>query len=453
MKLALVLFASAAASLQSQTFESDAAQLWEAARIHSPEIRMAQSERRAAEARAVQNQLLLRANPELEMALLRGSSETGAVLDPELSGPLTRERQGVSGYELGFSQEIETGGQRAIRLQTAEAEMRLFRAREEARMREVRSGLRSSLLRVAALDRLRAGLDRQAISLRQIASAYRAAGMRDSRFGTYTLQAIESDLALLDVERNGVLNDFSSAQTHLFQLCGKKIALNAGSYGEEIDSMLPPAPALEVLLEAARTDSPHLLEARQMIVLSRDETELAGRSIYPSVTLFAGIGVERKGRDSVAALPPITSGPQGEFERRVRFGIRLPVPLFDRGQGRSRESREGEVQAQIRGDRLEAELLSSIESHVSRYQTGRQSLARLKVQIAQAPFVTARLDAAFLGGRLSYAEFWSERSRWMEMERSYYDILQHTMESRMSIEILTGVDFQSLTGASAGDKK
>lgn len=445
MKSALFLFLTTAVSLAAQpSVESDAAELWEIARIHSPEIRLAQSERRAAEARLTQNSILLRANPEVEIGILRGRSETGAVLDHELSGPLMRERSPVTGYELALSQEIETGGQNGLRKQIADADMLLYAAREKARMREVRFGLKFSLLRVAALEKTRVTLDQQFASLRQISGAYRAGGMRDSRFGAYTLQAIESDLALLDVARNGVVSDRVSAEAELFRMCGQRKPLNVSSYSANLESILPPAPTLEMVLSAALNDSPYLLESRQLLNRSRDETTLAGRSIYPAVTIFGGVGVERKGStDPVLAVPPLTSGPQGEYEQRVRFGVRFPIPLFDRGQGRTEESKEGETQAQIRHDVLESQLLSRIETHLSRYETGRQNLARLKGQIAQAPGVYARLDGAFLGGRLSYAEYWSERSRWMEMERTYYEMLEHTMESRMTVEILSGVDFSS----------
>jgi len=445
MKYALVIYLGASLPMYAgPSVESDAAALWEIARVHSPEIRIAQSQRRAAEARLSQNRILLRSNPELEVGILRGRSETGAVLDHELSGPLTRERQNVNGYELAISQEIETGGQSGLRRQIADADVLLFTAREHARTREVRFGLRFALLRVAALGRMRATLDGQFASLRQVSAAYRAGGLRDSRFGTYSLQAIESDIALLDVARNGVANDRVAAEAELFQMCGQKMPLNVSSYDRRLESILPPPPSLEALLVSARTDSPYLLEAKSLVSRSRDESTLAGRSIFPAVTVFGGFGVERKGTtDPVFAVPPITSGPQGESEKRIRFGVRFPIPIFDRGQGRAEESKEGETQAQINHDLLESQLLSRVETHVSRYSAGRQNLERLKGQILQAPGVYVRLDTAFLGGRLSYSEYWAERSRWMEMERAYYDILEHTMESRMTVEILTGVDFTS----------
>jgi outer membrane protein TolC len=429
---------------QAGSLESDAAALWELAKVHGPEILLAQSERRAAEARLTQKRVLIPSNPEVEIGILRGRSETGVVLDHESSGPLTRERQSVRGYELSLSQEIETGGQAGLRTQIADADTLLFAAREQARRREVRFGLRFALLRVATLERLSETLSAQFASLRHVANLYRAGGLRDSRYGTYTPQAMESDLALIDVARNGVQNDRITAEAALFQMCGQRVSLNVSNYDARLESILPPAPALESLLAAARADSPYILEARQLVIRGRDESTLAGRSIFPAVTVFGGFGVERKGSiDPVLAVPPITSGPQGEYEKRIRFGVRLPIPLFERGQGRTEESKEGETQAQIKQHVLESQLLSRIETHVSRYETGRRNLERLQGMIAQAPGVYARLDTAFLGGRLSYSEYWGERSRWMEMERTYYDILEHAMESRMTVEILSGVDFKS----------
>ncbi|HMY44591.1 MAG TPA: hypothetical protein PKX74_03900, partial [Leptospiraceae bacterium] len=80
-------------------------------------------------------------------------------------------------------------------------------------------------------------------------------------------------------------------------------------------------------------------------------------------------------------------------------------------------------------------------SLLSRYAQARANLKGISLQVAKRTAIYLRLDQAFLTGRMNYSEYWSERSKWMTMERELNHALLDAIEARSGIEILSGIDF------------
>ncbi|MBL8019398.1 MAG: TolC family protein [Leptospirales bacterium] len=414
--------------------------LWEIARTQNPSLRTMDAEILAAKARATRSQILFPSNPELELSTRRGTLRTGVVLDPGFEGPLQKERQKTTGYEVGISQEFEVAGQRGLRMESSSIELESLISRKNAHLREVYFGIRRELLTLDVQSRLIKVLDDQIASVSQLEWQFRMNGVRDTKLGVYVFDAIQADLALLRVERSNATQDRQVSIGNLKGLVGTPVtASDFGSFAE-LD-LLPQSPDEGQVLQTLSPENPFFKENLALAKKAGVEIELARRSIYPNVTAFIGAGVDRRGNGTALAFPPISSGPQSESERFIRAGVRIPIPVFNRGQGLEDGARAelAKVTTNVEVTRLQMEI--RVRSLLSRYTQARANLDNISQQVAKRTTIYWRLDQAFLSGRMSYSEYWTERSKWMTMERDLNRALLDAIEARSGVEILSGIDF------------
>lgn len=415
--------------------------LWGIARIQNPTLRTIDADIVAARARVSRSQVLLESNPELELSTHRGSLRTGAVIDPGLEGPLQKERQRTTGYELGVSQEFEVAGQRGLRIESTSAQLDSLFSRRLALSREVYFGIRRELLTLTVQSRLIKILDDQILSVAQLEKQFRDYGIRDTRLGVYALDAIQADLTLLRLERSAAEQGRQESIGNLIGLVGNP-EMGRNAIGNFTDAELfPQSPDETLILKTVSMENPFLKESLALARKAEVDIELARRNIYPNVTGFISIGTDQRGNGTAIALPPLSSGPQSERERFVRAGVRIPIPVFNRGQGLEDGARAelSRIKTTAEATRLQMEIRA--RSLLSRYAKARANLEAILPQVAKRTFIYARLDQAFLTGRMSYSDYWTERSKWMTMERDLGRAQLDAIEARSSVEILSGIDF------------
>ena len=273
------------------------------ARAHNPELRIARQRVEAATGVAIQARLW--SNPELEFYTQDMPVE---------SGGLSRSENYV-----GLSQTVPFPGKKRLAHQAARSGMRAseldFHNDEIALMRDVTV----AFYRVLAADRrweLSAELVRLgealATSARERVDAGEASAQEELR-AEVELEATRTTLDGLEAERE-------QARQLLAENLGRPDLQNARLVGALADA---PSPALLEHLDTQR-----LLEhpRREAAVANADraEAELQRERLepFPDVTLGAAAG---------------RNGDSGEG--LMEFRISLPLPLIDRGQGRTREAR------------------------------------------------------------------------------------------------------------------
>lgn len=436
-----ILFAIVFACVLNAEPQADHLRLWEIARLKNPILRVMDADILAARARMNRSQVLFQSNPELELSTQRGTLRTGVVIDPGLEGPLQKEKQRTTGYEVGISQEFEVAGQRGLRIESTSAELESLVWRRQAHLRELYFGIRKELLTLSVQSRLIKVLDDQITSVSRVEQQFRNNGVRDTRLGLYALDAIQADLALLRLERTAVEQDAQVSIGNLRGLVGNSEIVRPNGNFTDAD-LFPHSPDEALILQKTlSTENPILKENLALATKAKVDVELARRSIYPNVTAFLSAGQERRGNGLAIALPPISSGPQSESERFVRAGIRIPIPVFNRGQGLEAGARAELTRITSTADAARLQMEIRGRSLLSRYAQARANLKGISLQVAKRTAIYLRLDQAFLTGRMNYSEYWSERSKWMTMERELNHALLDAIEARSGIEILSGIDF------------
>ncbi len=372
-------------------------------------------------------------NPELEVSAVNLTRRQSEVLLPDQPYVFRNRASAGPGWEAGIRQEIETGGQRGIRVNIKDMDVREQERLLARRRIELGAELNRHFFGYHAEGEMQHHLE--AIYRRvQNAMARLGPGYRDPRLGVYVQGAMRSNLLHMEAARERATLEKNTHLNWLRAACGGDVTFvdDPKTLTRLLDaSRLPP---LEDLVERARNDSPVLALGRIAVERSRAEAALAGREISPSLTLFAYVGEDRTGR-----FAAVDASGDSESNRYVRAGLSFPLPLWNRNQGErvAARAREGGALASLaaRERSLERELRLEYE-----FFTREASLSlRLAQAVERAESAEGVLIDALLSGRLSFLEFWTEHDRHHELLLEYIATTKAALEARGRLESLTGV--------------
>lgn len=267
------------------------------------------------------------AQPGLQAAALEvaaseaAAGQAGSLPNPELGWLREGRDAGARTTTVQLSQPIELGGKRRARVALARGEVALARSELAARRREVRADV------IAAWHAVLAGQEqqRQAQALNGLARrSVEVAARRVAAGKVSPIDETRARLAAVDAATELARADaeLAVARTRLGALVGRPAAalVLAPQHDETLHEAphegLPAVPPLEALL--ARSGEPG--------TVGRARSQLAAQE--------AQAGVERAARIPDLTL---TVGSQRDDQvgrRQAVFGVSVPLPLFNRNQGR-----------------------------------------------------------------------------------------------------------------------
>jgi cobalt-zinc-cadmium efflux system outer membrane protein len=387
-----------------------------AAQAQAPEITLSEALRRAAEqhpdirlaqaeVRIVQGQLrqarTLTYNPEVSASI--GSTE----------GPDTS----LTSYEIELSQRFEIGGKRGAR--TAAARWRVEAA--EARLARTRELVAAQVVRaftLAALSRARIATTREA---EQVAAQLKAAATERLALGAGTQLELNVATAAIGRDRRSRLEAERTYASALFELAAA-VGLPAR---ETVIPAGEPPPTPEV--EQSEEELVKLaVQRRTDLTAARAERAAAAADLRFARALFwpdPAIGVSAD-RDDL---------------RTVRFGVSLPLPLWNRGQGERAAARaaveaadltQASVQRQI-----EFEVRDAYQSYLRARQAesgfDRETVNRLAENITLA-------SESFRSGKIGLLVFSTVRRDLVDARLAYLDALADVAERRYALQLAIG---------------
>ncbi|MBL8019388.1 MAG: TolC family protein [Leptospirales bacterium] len=418
----------------------------------SPEIRKARALVLLARGEFAQKDRWISANPEISVSATRGTRATsaevsvspGAALRDEQpidvspnisSGP---QQQPINGYEVELSQELDVAGKGKLHKQIARLEIEKAEAQLFLTRLQVRGEVRTQLATLIMATALAADLERQLNHLRLIKQRM-GPGFADQRLGTYVGVVFQNELARADIELRNLLLTKTNARQTLNQMLGKatgNVCEVRSATGMTIS--MPGLPEEDELVAQARSLSPRL----RFVSLNTQQSELGSNladvAVIPDPTFFLGLGQHSIGARSLA---PSIAGPSSEKERTFRFGIRIPIPVFDRKQGAADIARANRESTSADREAIERTLEASIAALRNRYI----ALSDIVVQLAklQNPFPSPEsLDAPFLTGRVPYSDWFEQYRRAIEIKKQYLDTRLEAARTLGEVEITTGKEIE-----------
>jgi cobalt-zinc-cadmium efflux system outer membrane protein len=167
---------------------------------------------------------------------------------------------------------------------------------------------------------------------------------------------------------------------------------------------LPPLPPLASLLETTRTARPDLVAARNRMHSANAQTQVARRSVFQGVVLYAGAGLGANycdpGNVACAGMPNV-----GSREVDVTVGMTVPIPVIDRGQGTVPAAEARAVSSARVADALALAAEQRVTAIYRSLVRRREILMEYRdTGVTRTAQMRSQAEAGYLGGRLSVLE-------------------------------------------------
>lgn len=279
------------------------------------------------------------ANPSLRAAALEVAAASGLrrqsalFPNPEISFVREGTERGMRTQTVQLSQVLELGGKRAARIRLADSEQQLAAGSLDAAKLDLRGDVT-----IAFFDAL-AAQERVRLAQASLDVANEAAGAATKRVAAGRVSPVEQDRAGVAQasSRIEVAQAQATAQVALYKLAaywGETSPPSHALFMPELD-LTPPPPLAE--LERRLTQTPRLQRARLQVEREQAQVGLDRAERIPDVTLIVG----SKKDDQIGGSQAVV-------------GLSVPLPLFNRNQGKLQASlaRADKAQAEFDAERL-----------------------------------------------------------------------------------------------------
>lgn len=386
-------------------------------------------------------ELALAANPELSAAGRELEAVAATIMqaqvrpNPEISAFMESLPQATRTTTLQLNQPLELGGKRGARIDAAERDRDAASAELGAKRAEIRAAV------VAAFFDVLVAQERLRLAHASVELAQRATGAASRRVTAGKVSPVEETKAR--VAEAGVRIEWSLAGSGL-ATARKRLAATWGNPAPRFESAegspeaLPPLPSLADL-NSRLINSPNLLRASIEVDRRLALAEVERSRRIPNLTVSLGTKrTEVTGRNEAATI----------------LGVSIPIPLFDRNQGKLRE-------ALLRTDKARDEL-SAAETRLSNELAlahERLNAAHQEVELLQRdilPGAQSAYNAASKGfelGKFSFLEVLDAQRTSFQAQSQYLRALTEAHRSAAEIERILGEPLQTQASPNSATKK
>lgn len=342
------------------------------------------------------------------------AQQAGARPNPELilgaqQLPLDRGASNQREYVAGVAQPIPLGGRlgkaREAELLEREVRVRGLEVKRRDLRRRVHSAFATALYQEQAF---------QAQS--RIADGF-AKGVTTTKARVESGDAVPEDLARVEMELARAQGELQWAESLQEQ---SRLAL-ATAMGEVSLGAVSLAGNLDGAFEIPT------LESLAVNLSAQPEPALAKASVRASEARLDLAKAERIPDVRVEALYHRFDAAQ---ENTIDLGVSIPLPLFNRNQGRLREARAEVAAAEARSRLTQNELTTRLRASHQQLTSALTSRRTWKHEILpRAETVLARAEARYAAGDISLAEVLPARRAWAVVQLSYLESLREVMQA------------------------
>jgi outer membrane protein, heavy metal efflux system len=334
--------------------------------------------------------------------------QAGRLANPELELELSRNTRAPEGsWSLAFTQKFPLTSRLRLEKSVSNAELEAARAEVRNEERKLAGQVRELAVKVVALRQQRALREKQIGNSKDLANfmtkrveAGEASALDAGQVQLET-QQLEAELLQLDVTRVTLLGE-------LRPLLGLKTGATLDITGElSTPGSLPAGGANP----GARAD---FLAAQAQIRAAENSVELARAQKWEDVGV--GFGVEHERSEDA---------PEG-FERDTFLGLKfsLPLPLWNKNEGRIDEAKAATARAHKEADALAA----TIRGEAAAARSEMAALAKIVAKLDELIPTAARLEEQFRTsygtGQVALPEVLRARVKRLELEQQRVDALR-----------------------------
>ncbi len=344
--------------------------------------------------------------------------QAGAMPNPELAGLVEDRQSATRSTTIQLTQPIELGGKRGARVDAAEAERALSRAVLESKRADLRADTSIAFYTLlAAQSRLElahttATLAGQALT---VAAARVAAGKNSPVDETRARIAVSG----AEIDMVQARADADNAREALAALWGGSGAELERATGQlERLPAVPALPALVERLERAPAIARARIELQRRVALGRIES---ARRVPDLAVTIGSKNDEQLGR------------------RQAVFGLSVPLPLFDRNQGRVLEASQRTGQARADLAAAQAALASALRIAHARLMAARsqaQTLQQDHLPGARSTYEAARKGYEY--GKFSILDVFDAHRVLLQAQAQHLRVLAEAHGAAADIERILG---------------
>lgn len=335
----------------------------------------------------------------------------------ELSGtdmPANQAGLSQSKNMIGVAQTIPFPGKRSLEAQIGQREISTAENEYYARERELVRAVKSAFYRALAAEKKKA-VSEQLLDLAQ--SLVKAAGQRVEAGATGSQESLRAEIEFerVRVELMAARRDLTEAQKTLAMLLGRARE-PLGSLQGVLRTDVTDVAA------SALTQHPNLRAARA----NRERAELEWRraKLEPLPDVRLGIA---GGRDAATK------------ETLLEFRVSLPLPIFDRGQGRKREARALAEVARCDVTATEQRLLQDFAVAEARGRASGEQVEAYQTRILPKAEEALRLvRGGFEAGKFGFLDLVDTQRTLAEARLAYLDKLLELNLAHAELEALAG---------------
>jgi cobalt-zinc-cadmium efflux system outer membrane protein len=287
-------------------------------------------------------------------------NQAGTYPNPELEFLREGHQAGSRTTTVQINQPIELGGKRRARIALAEGEAGLARSELAARRQDIRAEV------VARFYGVLVAQERQALAGTLVELARRGVEVAGKRVAAGKISPIDETKArLAAVDATGELSQASGAlaiaKADLAALIGRPADALVLASGQP--EQLPAVRPLATLL-ATLGDSAAVRRARGVLATQRAQTEVERAARIPDVTISVGTQKD----DAIGT-------------RQGVVGLSVPLPLFNRNQGRLGAAlrRTDKAQEEVAG--AESAAAAELANAWTRYDVARTQASLLRLEV------------------------------------------------------------------------
>lgn len=384
MGLAVLPCVFSAVSAQASASGLSLSQVLELAQNHHPQGQMAAAE--AAAAQSELRQAKIWRNPDISYSQERASSA------------------GVSSETLQLNWPVELGGKRRARTEVAQTALELAQLEQATAAQQWQAQI-TALFYETLLAQESVEMAQNTVQLAQNAHDATAKKVQAGKLSPVESSKAQVALSSAQLELAQARSDEQAARAQLGAALGRELTQKLQGQAGALPSLPDLAAALQQL-----DATPAVRRARLQLDQRRAELALARSAAMPDATLSVG-----------------SKRTAGQAERELIVGIALPLPFFDREQGRIAAALSREQAASVALQLAEHNARASLLQTHARWQafnTQAQLLQADALPAAQSAYRAASLGFEY--GKFSFLEV-------LDAQRSYFAVQSQYLRTLLAL--------------------
>lgn len=342
--------------------------------------------------------------------------------------------EGEYNRSIGFTQEFPIAGRIGRQKNVSRIDIDIAKSEIEQAKRKVLGGLATKFYCMVILDKrleqltLLLSVNQQLVKSTQARFKLAEVSQLDINTAQLEYQRILQEKEIAESQRRAIVNS-------LQVLVGSSLETFA-----EIDKTLPPfqmLPPLSSLKNQAITQRADF----QIGLLKEQRAKADGALAYAQRwgDWKAGIGFLQD-KLVVAGAPPQNP------DRALIMSLSVPLPLFNKNQGRISEAQHAQTQAQVQLEALQLTIEAQVASEYTQVQSLQTVLGQYNSNVLPLGLENVRLaQHAYNQGQLSLLEVVQVQRQQSDLQNTYLNALDQYLQAWVKLRTALGSDFSTDT--------